>query len=39
MVLVWQRPTLRAVLFGLACAYRQQPWLVAPFLLICIWNE
>jgi len=39
MVLAWNRPTLRAVLFGLACAYRQQAWLVAPFLLIYMWNE
>lgn len=39
MVLAWKRPTLRAVLFGLACAYRQQPWLAAPFLLIYLWNE
>ncbi len=39
MILAWKRPALRAVLFGLACAYRQQPWLVAPFLLIYLWNE
>ncbi len=38
MLLTWERPTLRAVLFGLACAYRQQPWVLAPFLLIHIWN-
>ncbi len=39
MVLSWKRPTLRGVLFGLACAYRQQPWFVAPFLLIYLWYE
>jgi hypothetical protein len=38
MLLAWKRPTLRAVLFGLACAYRQQPWILAPFLLIYLWN-
>jgi hypothetical protein len=38
MLLAWRRPTLRAVLFGLACAYRQQSWIVAPFLLIYLWN-
>lgn len=39
MLLAWKRPTLRAALFGLACAYRQQAWFVAPFLLIHLWNE
>ncbi|MFH1183743.1 MAG: hypothetical protein V1755_01725, partial [Chloroflexota bacterium] len=38
MLLAWKRPTLRGVLFGLACAYRQQPWILAPFLLIYVWN-
>lgn len=38
MLLVWKRPLWRAVLFGLACAYRQQPWLIAPFLLIALWH-
>jgi len=38
MLLAWKRPTLRAVLFGLACAYRQQPWILAPFLLMHLWN-
>lgn len=37
MIMVWDRPVLRAVLFGLACNYRQQPWLVAPFLVIHLW--
>lgn len=39
MVLVWKRPTLRAVLFGLAAAFKQGPWLVAPFLFLRIWRE
>ncbi len=38
MILMWRRPTLRAILFGLACAFRQQPWFIAPFLLIHLWN-
>lgn len=37
MIMVWDRPILRAVLFGLACNYRQQPWLIAPFLVIHLW--
>ncbi len=37
MILAWNRPVLRAVLFGLACNYRQQPWLIAPFLVIYLW--
>jgi len=39
MILLWRRPMWRAVLFGLACAFRQQPWFVAPFLLIHLWHE
>lgn len=39
MILAWKRPVLRAVLFGLACSFRQQPWFVAPFLLITLWYE
>src|SRR5258707_1581582 len=38
MILVWKRPLLRAILFGLAAAFHQQPWLVAPFLLIVLWH-
>ena len=37
MVYAWRRPALRAVLYGLACSFRQQPWFVAPFLLIYMW--
>lgn len=44
MILAWQHPTkgrgtLRAILFGLAISYRQQPWFIAPFLLVILWNE
>ena len=39
MILVWDRPIWRAVLFGLACSYRQQPWLIAPFLVLHLWHE
>ncbi|MDE3090911.1 MAG: tetratricopeptide repeat protein [Chloroflexota bacterium] len=39
MILAWKHRLLRAVLFGLACAYRQQPWFVAPFLLIDMWHQ
>jgi hypothetical protein len=33
-VLTWRRPGWRAILFGLACAYKQAPWLLAPFILV-----
>jgi hypothetical protein len=39
VILTWKRPVLSAILFGLACAFRQQPWFVAPFLLIYLWNQ
>ena len=39
VIVAWKRPILRAVLFGLACSFRQQPWLVAPFILIYLWKE
>lgn len=39
MVMAWRRPTLRAVLFGLAAACRHMPWLLAPFLVIRIWRD
>lgn len=40
-ILIWQwsRPALRAVLLGLACAYKQTPWLFAPFLMIKVVKE
>lgn len=32
MVASWRRPNLRGVLFGLAAAYKQIPWLLGPFI-------
>lgn len=37
MIYVWKRPLWRALLYGLACSFSQQPWFVAPFLLMCLW--
>jgi uncharacterized membrane protein len=39
VVVTWKRPTARAILFGLACSYKQHPWLLAPFLLVRIARE
>ena len=39
MLRCWHRPRWRAVLFGLACAFKHQPWIVAPFLLVRLWHE
>jgi uncharacterized membrane protein len=39
MVAAWRRPTLRAILFGLAISLKQSPALLAPFLIIRLWNE
>jgi len=39
VIVAWKRPVLRAVLFGLACSFRQQPWIVTPFILIYLWKE
>ena len=39
MVVAWRRPTLRAILYGLAISMKQLPILLAPFLLIRIWKE
>jgi uncharacterized membrane protein len=39
MLLCWRRSTWRALLFGLACSFRQQPWFVAPFLIILLCHE
>ena len=38
-VIAWRRPTWRAIFVGLAASFRQQPWLLVPFLLIAIWQE
>lgn len=35
----WKNPKSRAILFGLACAYKQTPWLFAPFLFIRLLKE
>jgi hypothetical protein len=39
MILGWRRPIVRAVLFGLASTYRQQPWFIGPFLLVLLSAE
>lgn len=39
MVLWWHKPLRRAVLFGLAVAVKQSPWLITPFLLVRLWHE
>ncbi|MBW2533414.1 MAG: hypothetical protein JRI55_18125, partial [Deltaproteobacteria bacterium] len=39
MLVSWRRPSHRAIWYGLACAYKHQPWVLAPFLLIRIWKE
>lgn len=39
MIVSWEKPLWRAVLFGLAIAFKQSAWLVAPFLLIRLWRD
>lgn len=39
VIVTWKRPVQRGLWFGLACAYKQHPWLLAPFLVIRIWRE
>ncbi|MBI5959456.1 MAG: hypothetical protein HY866_12020, partial [Chloroflexi bacterium] len=39
MIVIWRRPYGRAVLYGLAAAFKQNVWLLAPFLLIRLWKE
>lgn len=39
MLLWWKHPIWRAVLFGFAINFRQQPWFIAPFLLLLMWHE
>ncbi len=34
MILSWRRTRQAALWFGLACAFKQQPWLLAPFLAV-----
>ncbi|MHB8630041.1 MAG: hypothetical protein ACYDEO_28050 [Aggregatilineales bacterium] len=38
MILAWRRPLWRAVLFGLAVSFHQQPWFIAPFLVLTLWQ-
>lgn len=39
MVAFWHKPKARALLFGLASAYKQHPWLLAPFLVMRLWLD
>jgi tetratricopeptide (TPR) repeat protein len=39
MVHYWRAPRVRAIFYGLACAYKHQPWILAPFLLLRLWHE
>jgi len=39
-VIFWRRQRLLAfVLFALAVNFRQQPWFIAPFLVLALWHE
>jgi uncharacterized membrane protein len=38
-IATWHKPKHRAIWFGLACAFKHQPWVLAPFLLIRVWRE
>ena len=35
----WKQPSFRGILFGLACAYKQTPWFLAPFLCLRVAKE
>jgi uncharacterized membrane protein len=35
----WHRERARGIWYGLACAAKHPPWLLAPFLLVRLWNE
>jgi uncharacterized membrane protein/Flp pilus assembly protein TadD len=39
MVVMWRRVLWAGLWFGLACAIKQQPWFLAPFLLIRLWHD
>ena len=39
VVRTWHRPWHRGVWYGLACAFKHQPWVLAPFLLVRLWQE
>jgi len=38
MIVAWRKPTLAALLYGLAVSYKQSPWLLFPFLAIRLWR-
>jgi len=33
-----KRPILAGVFYGVACAFKQPPWLLAPFLIVYLWK-
>ena len=39
MILRWKHPLEAAVWYGLACAYKQPPWMYAPFLALLLWRD
>jgi uncharacterized membrane protein/Tfp pilus assembly protein PilF len=39
MILSWRNKNRSAIWFGLACAFKQQPWLLVPFLAIRLLRE
>ncbi len=39
MVFVMKDPVRSGLLYGIACATKQQPWILAPFLLVWTFNE
>ncbi|MDE3090417.1 MAG: hypothetical protein KGJ80_13630, partial [Chloroflexota bacterium] len=39
MIIAWRKPVERAILFGLAIAFKQTPLLLLPFLLVYLWRD
>lgn len=39
VVASWRSRAGRGLWFGLACAFKQTPWLLAPFFLVRLWHE
>ncbi|MBI1259323.1 MAG: tetratricopeptide repeat protein [Chloroflexi bacterium] len=39
MITCWKSPVRRAIFFGLACAFKQQAWFLAPLLVVRWWIE
>lgn len=35
----WKRPLSRGILLGLACSYKQTPWLFAPYLAVSVFKQ